>query len=193
MDRFGWSGAWPGLYHHQNRQMRARLMWSKLEQVHFFVAKRTIVKEEIPAGTKLEEYQEGLIIDLMGQTHVMKEEEMTNRRAIGPISHVFFIIEVPYCHEFQCHESQRGKSGKCSSMTKQLLNGLDGCYLRYDSYINFSNQSLNPQDISLCQTKYFSGCFLGSVSSRNVVVYGLVHCWKIVTGSYVAKIVTRIA
>ncbi|KAF1862783.1 hypothetical protein Lal_00040048 [Lupinus albus] len=83
----------------------------------------------------------------------------------------------------------------------------DGCYLRYDDY-NFFNESLSDQDTTVCNTSDFSGnrnvygnnalelvrnlsvlaprndgFFVGSVNKKNVSVYGLAQCWKIVNGS----------
>lgn len=120
---------------------------------------------------------------------------------------------------------------RCSPLQRGICGGrifFDGCYLRYDGY-NFFNQSLSPQDMTLCGTKDFNfssgennnsngsvywdntvelvrnlsaeapkneGFFVGSVSRRNVTVYGLAQCWKSVNGSLckkcLAEAVTRI-
>ncbi|TKY69895.1 Cysteine-rich receptor protein kinase 3 [Spatholobus suberectus] len=96
----------------------------------------------------------------------------------------------------------------------------DGCYLRYDGY-KFTNESVSPQDMTVCGNEDFSGnwsvykanavelvrdlsieapknegFFVGYVSRGNVTVYGLAQCWKYVNGSAcqncLAEAVTRI-
>ncbi|XP_027362827.1 cysteine-rich receptor-like protein kinase 3 [Abrus precatorius] len=112
---------------------------------------------------------------------------------------------------------------KCSPFQRGICGGklfFDGCYLRYDGY-NFFNESLSPQDMTVCGAKEFSGnwsvykanteelvrslsleapkndgFFVGYVSLRNVTVYGLAQCWKFVNGracqNCLANAVTRI-
>ncbi|KAJ1399502.1 Serine-threonine/tyrosine-protein kinase, catalytic domain [Sesbania bispinosa] len=112
---------------------------------------------------------------------------------------------------------------RCSPLQRGICGGrlfFDGCYLRYEDY-NFFNQSFSSQDTTVCGSKDFSGnksvykanvlelvrnlsveapkndrFFVGSVSRRNVTVYGLAQCWKFVNGSLcqncLAEAVTRI-
>ncbi|XP_030513174.1 cysteine-rich receptor-like protein kinase 3 [Rhodamnia argentea] len=83
----------------------------------------------------------------------------------------------------------------------------DGCYLRYDDY-NFFNESLSPQDSTVCDNEDFGGnetmfrndvvelgrnlslqapsnggFSVGSVIRGNASVYGLAQCWEFVNGS----------
>ncbi|KAL0421402.1 UNVERIFIED_CONTAM: Cysteine-rich receptor-like protein kinase [Sesamum latifolium] len=83
----------------------------------------------------------------------------------------------------------------------------DGCYLRYDDYM-FFNESLSAVDRTVCGADDFvgnrslfadsvlelsrnvrvegpknDGFFTGSVSNRNLTVYGLAQCWEFVNGS----------
>ncbi|KAG5050742.1 hypothetical protein JHK87_002940 [Glycine soja] len=99
---------------------------------------------------------------------------------------------------------------RCSPFQRGIDGGMfffDGCFLRYDGY-NFFNESLSPQDFTVCGTEDFSGnwsvykantvelvrnlsieapknegFFVGYVSQRNVTVYGLAQCWKFMNGS----------
>ncbi|XP_061372761.1 cysteine-rich receptor-like protein kinase 3 [Gastrolobium bilobum] len=112
---------------------------------------------------------------------------------------------------------------RCSPFQRGIRGGrlfFDGCYLRYDDY-NFFNESLSFQDMTVCGTKDFTGnrtvykantlelvrnlsieapksegFFVGSLSRRNVTVYGLAQCWKFVNGNSckncLAEAVTRI-
>ncbi|KAK7361671.1 hypothetical protein VNO77_03745 [Canavalia gladiata] len=88
----------------------------------------------------------------------------------------------------------------------------DGCYIRYDDY-SFFNESLSNRDTAVCgsggnnstSTNVYKanalelvrnlsklapkndGFFVGSVSRKNVTVYGLAQCWEFVTGSACQK------
>lgn len=99
---------------------------------------------------------------------------------------------------------------RCSALQQGTRGGrlfYDGCYLRYDDYY-FFNESLSPQDTTVCGTEDFGGnqtmfmnnvvelgrnlslqapinggFSVGSVIRGNVSVYGLAQCWKSVNGS----------
>lgn len=99
---------------------------------------------------------------------------------------------------------------KCPPFQRHIDGGrvfFDGCYLRYDGY-NFFNESVSPQDMTVCGSEKFGGnwsvykantvelvrnlsieapknegFFVGYVRKRNVTVYGLAQCWKFVNGS----------
>lgn len=83
----------------------------------------------------------------------------------------------------------------------------DGCYLRYDDHY-FFNQTLSPQDKTVCGNSSFNGnqtnfranamelvrnlsmeapkndgFFVGMVNRENIIVYGLAQCWEFVNGS----------
>ncbi|KAK7317637.1 hypothetical protein RJT34_02041 [Clitoria ternatea] len=86
----------------------------------------------------------------------------------------------------------------------------DGCYLRYDDY-NFFRESLGDQDTTVCgnatagtsvvyknnalelvrNLSVFApehgGFAVGSVSRKNLSVYGLAQCWEFVTGAACRK------
>ena len=112
---------------------------------------------------------------------------------------------------------------RCSPFQRGIIGGrlfLDGCYVRYDHYY-FFNESLTTEDRTVCGTRDFSGdrsvykanalelvrnlsleapkndgFYVGSLNRRNVSVYGLAQCWKLVNGSAcqrcLAEAVTRI-
>lgn len=87
----------------------------------------------------------------------------------------------------------------------------DGCYVRYD-YYNFFNESLSPVDKVVCGKSDYrgnrtvfsdnamklarnlsvvapknDGFAVGSVTFRNVSVFGLAQCWKFVKGASCSK------